>query len=130
MTGNSKTNKCDGTYDLNLNQHNGSPLYEKDDRVLVKYEDDNWGCVEASKSLPAISYFIKSKYISISMFSYKKYIMYLPTMPKDSGLYLAWHILVLGWPTITVIYTEKPSADFSAKTITKTAEGFFWMGSL
>ena len=30
--------------------------------------------------------------------------------------------------TITVIYTEKPSADFSAKTITKTAEGFFLDG--
>ena len=27
-----------------------------------------------------------------------------------------------------VIYTEKTSADFSAKTITKTAEGFFLDG--
>ena len=34
----------------------------------------------------------------------------------------------LDWATITVIYTEKPSADFSAKTITKTAEGFFLDG--
>ena len=30
--------------------------------------------------------------------------------------------------TITVIYTEKTSADFSPKTITKTAEGFFLDG--
>ena len=37
-------------------------------------------------------------------------------------------ILALMNNTITVIYTEKPSADFSAKTITKTAEGFFLDG--
>ena len=55
--------ECDGTYDLNLNQHNGSPVYEKSDRVLAKYEDNKWGCAQKSNGLPVDNFF-KSKYCS------------------------------------------------------------------
>ena len=49
---------CAGTYNLTLIQHNDSPVYEKNDRVLAKYGDDKWGCAFAIGT----GYHIKSKY--------------------------------------------------------------------